>query len=334
MNDKINNLIDQLKVEIDAYIQEEISHQQGRVEVAGTEVADYAPPADPANLAENSDMPLPAAPPINVSIPPMSEPTPIASNPVDSQIANTPADPIIPPGQETRDFSEANTFGAAQMTETQGETFNQEQANSAGFSPDTPVNNDLDPNNLNPTAVDLSAFSESQETTSPPTANLTSDFVNPPAQTDNFNAPATDLPEPNFNINPAADSPSTFGSDLPLPPLPSDLPPVAPVNDLPPAPELTAELPPANPPVDLSPLDNSSVSLPEQISPVGPPTDSPSNFNSPPIMPSAQDFPPAEPAAPPQDINQAAAPTVEQVPDGQKGFAAARGLLDKVLHKK
>ncbi|MDO5561530.1 MAG: hypothetical protein Q4G02_02030 [bacterium] len=231
MNDKINALLDELKQEIDAYVQAEVARLTDsgtavEASTAETSTSEAPIPAEPVKVEFGSDLPAPEmqTPAVDnsnstVAVPPMPEPTAVPetsvpfTNDVNTDLPD-PGEPMIAPGQETRDFSEQTVFADNQVTDQQGESFNENQADSFAAPQSAPPE----------AAVDLTAFEAAQDVSAP----AVPDFVMPTEVNSSVEAAAGPLPDLN---------PSTA---------PADLPTVTPVEDLPAAPA-EPELPQAEP---------------------------------------------------------------------------------------
>ena len=227
MNDRINALLDELKIEIDNYVQTEADRLKNQESSA---------PASPVNAPDfATDLPTPEmqTTPINnegpnVAVPPMPEPTPVTetATPFNSEASPTelpdPGEPMIAPGQETRSFSEEGVFSGNQMTDQQGETADAGQINDFA-APQAPT---TEP------AVDMAAFSAQQDVQAPTAPK----FVMPP-ETNTETAPTApnfdnslpnmDLPAQEF----AAPAPVSTEEDLPSPAPEADLPSAEPVAE-------------------------------------------------------------------------------------------------------
>lgn len=260
MNDKIDALLEQLKTEIANYVEAEVASRNQNLPDASdpeTSVDAYVAPtgisAPPAENApqEVSTTPTPGfsappaevsldtgsfgdtpdggeaiqAPPVTVDVPPMPEPTQVDVNPVPDL-----GQPQIEPGQETRSFSEASTFGAVEVPR-EGNPVMPDSGlpiPAPDFTlpeqPATPISQDT-----SVPAVDMAAFAENPAATPISTVSETpaidSEFkmpgvVNNPATPDAFNGPVSDLPEPSAS--------STASPDVPLADALADLPPLTP----------------------------------------------------------------------------------------------------------
>lgn len=231
MNDKINALLDELKQEIDNYVQTEVARLTGENASPEPSAETNAPPA-PVKAEFGNDLPTPEMqmPTMNnsnttVDVPPMPEPTavPETSTPFAAATngdANSdlpdPGEPVIAPGQETRDFNEQTVFADNQVTDQQGESLNKNQVSEFAAPQTTPPE----------AAVDVTAFDAAQDAPAP--ASTVPEFVMPAEV--NSSTDATSGPLPDLNSSPAA----------------TDLPPASPEEDLP-ASASEPELPQAEP---------------------------------------------------------------------------------------